>query len=224
MGCTYVPWQYLYPNTSNNHIFSVLDPRISYEGASEDYADDPDLLTYLELAKSLLNIPYTQHYANHTHSLDQSGSNSVNSTANNESPSKVNFTSRYKKKDNFLRDELEEYFKLPREDFDTCRPLEWWVGWRAQFPNLYRLARDLISIPGMSSFAMYPLLNVNLNSSLGSAVAVERVFSGGRDMISLWHASLQPGTIRTLMMVKQHLRLKRTEIDKRLWTLQLGLM
>ena len=90
------------------------------------------------------------------------------------------------------------------------------MGRQAQFPNLYRLARDLISIPGMSSFAMYPLLNVNLNSSLGSAVAVKRIFSGGRDTISLRRASLQPGTIRTLMMVKQNLRLERTEIDKRL--------
>jgi len=27
-----------------------------------------------------------------------------------------------------LRDELEEYFKLPHEDFDLCKPLEWLVG------------------------------------------------------------------------------------------------
>ena len=41
--------------------------------------------------------------------------------------------------------------------------------------------------------------------SLGSAVAVERIFSGGRDTISLRRASLKPETIRTLMLVKQHL-------------------
>jgi hypothetical protein len=50
---------------------------------------------------------------------------------------------------------------------------------------------------------------------LGSAVAVERVFSGGRDTISLRRASLIPDTIRVLMLVKQRLRLARiaSQID-----------
>jgi hypothetical protein len=48
--------------------------------------------------------------------------------------------------------------------------------------------------------------------TIGSAVAVEQIFSGGRDTISLRRASLKPDTIRTLMLVKQHLRLARTAI------------
>jgi len=40
---------------------------------------------------------------------------------------------------------------------------------------------------------------------LGSAVAVERIFSSGRDTISLRRASLQPETIRTLMVLKHRL-------------------
>jgi hypothetical protein len=43
-------------------------------------------------------------------------------------------------------------------------------------------------------------------------VAVERIFSGGRDTISFQRASLNPDTIRTLMLVKQRLRLARTAI------------
>ncbi len=43
----------------------------------------------------------------------------------------------------------------------------------------------------------------------GSAVAVERVFSGGRDTISLRRASLKPDTIRVLMLVKQCIRMRR---------------
>jgi hypothetical protein len=43
-------------------------------------------------------------------------------------------------------------------------------------------------------------------SFLGSAVAVERIFSSGRDTISLRRASLQPDTIRTLMVLKHRLR------------------
>jgi len=45
--------------------------------------------------------------------------------------------------------ELEEFFKLSHEDFDTCKPLQWWLGRCAQFPNLYRLACDVFGIPDM---------------------------------------------------------------------------
>ena len=41
---------------------------------------------------------------------------------------------------------------------------------------------------------------------LGSAVAVERIFSSGRDTILIRHASLQPETIHTLMVLKHQLR------------------
>ena len=37
---------------------------------------------------------------------------------------------------------------------------------------------------------------------LGSAVAVEQIFPGGRDTILLRRASLKPNTIRTLIHVK----------------------
>jgi hypothetical protein len=51
-------------------------------------------------------------------------------------------------------------------------------------------------------------------SVYGSAVAVERTSSGGHDTISLRRASLQSGTIRMLMMVKQHLKLARVAMEK----------
>lgn len=92
-----------------------------------------------------------------------------------------------------MLDELEQFFSLPQEDFDTCDPLAWWAGRRSQFPDLSRFARDVLGISG-------------------SAVAVERIFSGGRDTISLRRASLKPGTIRTLMLVKQRLRLARNAV------------
>lgn len=52
----------------------------------------------------------------------------------------------------------------------------------------------------------------SLTGILGSAVAVERVFSGGRDTISLRRASLKPDTIRALMVVKHRLRLARNAV------------
>ncbi|KAJ7889674.1 hypothetical protein B0H13DRAFT_1626660 [Mycena leptocephala] len=54
----------------------------------------------------------------------------------------------------------------------------------------------------------------------GSAVAVERIFSGGRDTISLRRARLKPETIRTLMLVKHHLRLKRKSLEDALQPMQ----
>ena len=51
---------------------------------------------------------------------------------------------------------------------------------------------------------------------IGSAVAVERIFSGGRDTISLRRASLHANTIRILMLVKKQLHLARMQADTEL--------
>ena len=51
------------------------------------------------------------------------------------------------------------------------------------------------------------------NISPGSAVAVERIFSGGRDTISLQRASLHADTIRILMLVKKQLHLARAQAN-----------
>jgi len=150
-------------------------------------------------------------YANSTpHALNDVANHAADATnaisAANGSPSKVNFISRYKKKDRVLCDELKEYFKLPCKDFDSCKPVQWWVGRQAQFPSLYCLAWDLLTIPSMFSFIFY-VTRTLMRSSPGSAVAVEQVFSGRHNTISLRHASLQPETICTLMLLKQQLRL-----------------
>ncbi|KAJ7305613.1 hypothetical protein DFH08DRAFT_721042 [Mycena albidolilacea] len=48
----------------------------------------------------------------------------------------------------------------------------------------------------------------------GSAVAVERVFSGGRDTIGLRRASLKAETIQMLMFVKARLRCARAALER----------
>jgi hypothetical protein len=50
----------------------------------------------------------------------------------------------------------------------------------------------------------------------GSAVAMERIFSGGRDTISLRRASLKPETIQILILVKQWLRLAHNAAERAL--------
>ena len=190
-----------------------------YEGLRRDCASDPTLLTDLNNARHQLKTFYNKNYANRTcrTPLQSSRSSSSFSSASGSlphSPEKVNLTLRYKKEDRVVVNELDEFYKLPQEDFDSCKPLEWWLGRRSQFPNLYRLARDLFSIPGM--FINFLMLIFDCSPcTTGSAVAVERIFSGGRDTISLRRASLIPDTIRVLMLVKHRLRLVCINLTKK---------
>ena len=70
-------------------------------------------------------------------------------TATLSSPQNVDFTSRFKWKEN-------KSVKLPQEDFETCNLIQWWFGQQARFPNLFRLAHDILAIPG--KFSMLLLL------------------------------------------------------------------
>ncbi|KAG1717839.1 uncharacterized protein EDB91DRAFT_1067277, partial [Suillus paluster] len=49
---------------------------------------------------------------------------------------------------------------------------------------------------------------------VGSAVAIEQIFSSGCDTVSLWCASLKPETIRILMLVKARLHLAHLGLNK----------
>ena len=132
----------------------MLDPCISYKGMKSDYADDDILTDYLESAKASLHTYFQENYAgkhvappvhDHPHTA---GPLKTSSQPRSESPQKVNFTARYKKHASARRDQLKEYFMLPREDFDTCDPVSWWVGRHSQFLDLFVFARDLLAIPG----------------------------------------------------------------------------
>jgi hypothetical protein len=149
----------LYLALSNG--FLVLDPRISYDGLRADLSDDSDplALEHLEQCKASLEFHYETYYAkpDDTHSRPSPAP----ITSKPSSPQKVDFTARYCKPAREFVNELQEYFKLPQEDFATCNLVQWWAGRRSQFPNLSRLARDILSIPGTSSQL---LISLPLNS------------------------------------------------------------
>ena len=149
MGCMWVFILLIFVSVSESYIFSVLDPRITYEGVKEDYASDIDLLTYLESAKQSLQDYYQINYANRntTSTTTAAVAPTVSSSSSAEPASTVDFVARYKVSRVYIN-ELEEYFKIPREDFNLCDPIKWWVSRRAQFPNVYMLACDVLSIPG----------------------------------------------------------------------------
>jgi hypothetical protein len=108
------------------------------------------MLEHLEASKAKLEEHYCAHYANSTPPRDSRPASSQTIVIPAPlSPQKVDFTSRYRKTQRAYLDELEEYFKLPQEDFLVCNPIKWWVGHRAQFSNLSQLAHDILSIPGL---------------------------------------------------------------------------
>lgn len=118
----------------------------------DDYTGDHLLADYLEDSKRDLYDYYNTHYANQVPSTSQP-TVPVAATASlfkaQGSPQKVDFTLRYRKKAAVV-DELTAYFNLSREDFSSCSPVKWWFNKRGDFPNLFHLVRDILSIPGMS--------------------------------------------------------------------------
>lgn len=127
----------------------VLDPRISYLALLDEFEGDGDLAPFLEVAKNNLHMYYKAHYANKIapHPLPSNKPHACQTASTlNCSPQK-NFTARFQKPRAPI-DELLEFWKLPQEDFETCNPINWWFSRRTSFPNLYRLACDVLSIPG----------------------------------------------------------------------------
>jgi hAT family C-terminal dimerisation region len=181
---------------------------MSYSALKDEFENDFDLSSHLEKSKDDLLKHYKDHYApSSTPSLSQTSSQASISASSNASPQK-NFISRFNRKPRTSTDELLEFWSLPQEDIESCDPLHWWYGRHAQFPNLYRLVRDIFSIPGVF-LLYYGVFNLTYYILKGSAVAVEQIFSGGRDTISLRRASLKPETIRVFMLVKKKLHLER---------------
>ena len=126
----------------------VLNPCISYEGLKMDYKNDSTLSTHLEDLKTSLFDYFNDNYA----ALHNPMPSSLPSTpvqtppATNDLPQK-SYTAQYHQKMKYSTNKLEEYFKLPPEDFQRCNPIQWWVGRQGQFPCLFQLAHNILCIP-----------------------------------------------------------------------------
>lgn len=134
----------------------VLDPRISYSGlkddASRDGADGWEHLKHIDESKESLQNHFRKHYSSRKSISRTPSSVSQLSADTNGSPQRFNFTSRYlsSQAESSEDDEFDEYFNMKRsKDWEGSKPIIWWAAHAAQFPNLSRLARDILSIPGM---------------------------------------------------------------------------
>lgn len=154
---TYLSWvfnilavYYYLLQTHGMHI--VLDPCISYKKLYCDFEHDAKLLADLEKAKHELCVYYDTHYAScKSHNSQDDPSTSSRVTAAPQvpgSPPRESFMARYKDPADEVTHQLNEYFKLSPERFDSCDPLEWWQEWQKKWPQLYQLACHILAIPG----------------------------------------------------------------------------
>jgi hypothetical protein len=65
------------------------------------------------------------------------------------------------------RDELDSYFDAPRIGLDAD-PVQWWYTRKAEYPRLYQLARDIMSIPGKIALHLRMLLSLTNFQALRS--------------------------------------------------------
>jgi len=94
-----------------------------------DYADDLMLSDHLEQSRSDLIDYFNANYANAipTPSLSSPPTSVQSSSMAAGSPQKL-FTAQYCRKEKVSINELEEYLKLPAEDFNACNLIHWWIG------------------------------------------------------------------------------------------------
>ena len=93
----------------------------------------------------------------------------------------------YKRRRTAERDELQDYLKLPPVTPETDT-LQWWKVNAAAYPGLAAMARDYLAIPA-------------------TGAPVERVFSGGTDLVQPKRGALGKTIIKICMCLKSWLKL-----------------
>ena len=93
-----------------------------------DYADDAMLSDHLEQSRFNLVDYFNDNYANTIPVPSSMPSASVRSAPMTAGSPQKSFMAQYCRKEKTFVNELEEYFKLPPEDFDACNPIHWWIG------------------------------------------------------------------------------------------------
>ena len=126
-----------------NSFLAVLDPCIGYSAFRADCADEPELQFHIDDSLTDLRAYYNMWYAPRS----SSGRPSTTRPHINKL-GKINFLARYDTSSASLN-ELDDFLRLPKERWSKCDPILWWAARREQFPNLARLARDILSIPGL---------------------------------------------------------------------------
>ena len=141
--------------------FLVLDPRISKAGLIQDADADKDdeFKAQILTACDSLQEYYMKNYVNEATDNPESVPGSTSDTVNpiTRSPRKHDFMARYTQRKHIQplpNKELMDYFIVTPQAWEGGERrhdiLDWWRMQSTRFPNLSRMARDILSIPGMS--------------------------------------------------------------------------
>jgi hypothetical protein len=148
-----------------------LDPRLKLDFYKEDKnssAENPEEIG------SYVKSFYDRDYAPNGGSISPDAS-----------PQRTNLLDEFYKNDSTSdKSEIEVYFSEPvTKNHSKFKVLDYWKNNSARFPNLSRMARDYLAVPGTSTPS-------------------ERAFSGGRQLITDFRCSLSGNTITACMLLK----------------------
>jgi hypothetical protein len=142
------------PKLSFSFKFPVLDPRVGYDGLKREALRDPnqesgrEYLKKIEAAKESLKLYFIANYSFATPEPAVLSS----PAAPRSTPRKFNFFSIYGDTEEDVRpsEELDKVFQLKASGFgrSIMEPVQWWKNHQDIYPNVSRLARDILSIPG----------------------------------------------------------------------------
>jgi hypothetical protein len=129
-------------------FIAVLDPRVTYHGALEAAGSEWDLRQDIMTSKRNFERHFLEHYTEPIFSAPRTASTSASSSTT----SIFSLFTRGRDQTSEPLAELERFFALSAEPYETCAdPVQWWGSHRSLFPRLSRMARDILAIPGMSS-------------------------------------------------------------------------
>ena len=153
---------------------TILDPRYKTSPYEDD--DNPDSIDVKRITDQVELEFKTLYFME-------------NNIAANNAPSpntSLFFKKKRRKNCETATEEFRRYLSAPDCDLD-CNPLEWWKVNASSFPNLSRMARYYLAVPGTEASA-------------------EREFAGGRLLITAERGSLGPKTIRAIQCLKSWLK------------------
>ena len=94
-----------------------------------------------------------------------------------------------------MTSDIDRYFNDPLAQIPEANAknpnwlFDWWNVYKDEYPQMAAAARDYLAIPA-------------------SEVSVERLFSAGRDIISLRRFSLHANTLRQLSLLRHSIRVR----------------
>jgi hypothetical protein len=129
-------------------ITAVLDPRVTYHGTLEAAGSEQDLCGDILKSKR----EFEQHFLEHYTEPVVAAPRTRPTVASSSTTSIFSLFTRGRQQASELQAELERFFALSAEPYDSCAdPVQWWGSHRSSFPRLSRMARDILAIPGKLS-------------------------------------------------------------------------